>query len=142
MKKILFALVVLFSGLSYADQCQWNSPSDAQSARDLVALHKEVMYWCQNCSEQKPSRIVKVEAVKIPVVNDEFNLGEGKKYRYVNLTTIVDGKEKTDNIDLAYTYVRTASDIFANIAQMVGCPSEGATTFIQTTNKNYKSEQF
>lgn len=131
--KLFFATVLLLSGFAAsADQCAWNSSSDANSAMALINLHKEVMHFCQNCGDDKPSFIAKVDAVKTAKVSGE------KAYRTV---TLISGKQQQE-VDLAYLYVRTASDMFANVAQLVGCPSEGAVTFIQTTNKNQKIQHY
>lgn len=138
MKKVLMSLVLFGSSYAFADQCAWNSPSDARAAVELINVHNQVMFWCQNCGENKASAIATVEAVRAPKIDDKFNIGGGKPYRYVVVT--VKGKEV--ELDLAYAYVRTSSDVFANLAHLTGCPSEGATTFIQTTNKNKKVAHF
>lgn len=138
MKNILLTLILLLSVSARADQCEWNSPSDAKSAVELIKLHNEIMFWCQNCYEEKPSAITQVESARAPKVNDEYNIGKGKPFRYVVVT--VKGKEV--GLDLAYTYIRTASDIFTNLSHLTGCPSEGATSFIQTTNNNKKIAHF
>lgn len=132
MKTIISAFVLLLSFAASADQCQWNSPSDATSARQLINLHKEVMFFCQNCDDTKPSFIAQVDSVKTAQVKGE------KAYRTVTLVS----KGQEQEVDLAYLYVRTASNIFANVAQLVGCPSEGAVTFIETTNKNQKIQHY
>ncbi len=131
--KLFLATVLVMSGLAAnADQCAWNSPTDAKSARELILLHKEVMHFCQNCGEDKPSFIATIDDVKVAKVEGE------KAYRTVSLQS---GKQSQE-VDLAYLYVRTASNVFANVAQLVGCPSEGAVTFIETTNKNKKVQHF
>jgi len=136
MRSIL-ALFITVTGLTaYADQCQWNTASDAESARALINLHKEVMFYCQNCGDSKPSFIAEVKSVRTGQASMQ---GQRYPYRVVNLT--LDNNEQKE-VDLAYLYVRTASDMFANTAQLVGCPSEGAVTFIQTTNRNQKLQHY
>lgn len=136
MKSIL-ALIITITGLSaFADQCQWNTASDAESARALINLHKDVMFYCQNCGDAKPSFISEVKSV----ATAQAKMGNQKyPYRTVMLT-LENGSQQ--EVDLAYLYVRTASDIFANTAQLVGCPSEGAVSFIQTTNRNQKLQHY
>lgn len=120
MKFFIFALTLAASFSALADQCAWNKLTDAKSAKALIKGN-DIILWCQNCGEKNPSNILSVKDVKLTKPdNNYFELG----------VTYTDGKK--DSIDLAYTYVRTASDIFTNVAQLVGCPSEGATTFIQT----------
>ncbi|MBY0414119.1 MAG: hypothetical protein K2Q18_08130 [Bdellovibrionales bacterium] len=117
--KFILLLSAIFSSAAFADQCQWNSKSDAASALKLLKGN-EIILWCQNCGEAKPSYIVKVNSAKQKVP------GEG--FREITVETA----KGPESIDLAYTYVRTASNVFTNMAQLVGCPSTGATTFIQT----------
>ncbi len=120
MKLFIFAITLAASFSALADQCAWNKLTDAKSAKALIK-DNDIILWCQNCGEKNPSTIMKVTAVNVTKpANDFFEIN----------VTYADGKK--DSIDLAYTYVRTASDVFTNVAQMVGCPSEGATTFIQT----------
>ena len=120
MKLFIFALTLAASFSALADQCAWNKLTDAKSAKSLIKGN-DIILWCQNCGEKNPSNILKVKEVRITKPETAyFELG----------VTYMDGKK--DSIDLAYTYVRTASDVFTNVAQLVGCPSEGATTFIQT----------
>ncbi len=133
--KMLIAALLLFVFNAQADQCQWNSSTDATSAVALIKMHKEVMHFCQNCGDGKPSFISMIDDAG---TTQASMAGKKAPYRTVKLTS---GKETTE-VDLAYLYVRTGSDIFANVAQLVGCPSEGATTFIQTTNRNQKIMHF
>jgi len=136
MRSILALLLTVTGLTAFADQCQWNTASDADSARALINLHKEVMFYCQNCGDTKPSFIAEVKSVR----TGQATMGDQRyPYRTVNLT-LAGGEQK--EVDLAYLYVRTASDMFANTAQLVGCPSEGAVTFIQTTNRNQKLQHY
>ena len=137
MKKIVLLLLILSGYAAQADQCSWNNSSDVEYAIKLIKANKEVMYFCENCDEKKPSTVFTVTKVE----NKRATM-QGKEYPYrqVVLTGHSENKNEVinDQIDLAYLYVRTGSDIFANVAQLVGCPSEGATTFIQTTNRRKK----
>lgn len=121
MKKLLVVVLVLTSFSSFADQCAWNTTSDTKSAKELLE-NNDVMLWCQNCDEKKPSNIFAVREVIIGKPDAKLR----------EIKAILEYNKGETSLDLAYTYVRTASDIFTNLAQLVGCPSHGATTFIQT----------
>jgi hypothetical protein len=125
MKFLVFLATVFSMHYASADQCQWNKSTDAESAKKLITGN-DIIFWCQNCGEAKPSNIYRVLTVSTQKAAKDTNYRVVK----VNAEYLVD-KNGTE-LDLAYTYVRTASDIFTNVAQLVGCPSEGATTFIQT----------
>jgi hypothetical protein len=130
MKFFIFGLTLVASFSAMADQCAWNKFTDAKSAKSLIKGN-DIILWCQNCGEKSPSNILKVKEVKLTKPdNNYFELG------------VTYSDNKTDSIDLAYTYVRTASDLFTNVAQLVGCPSEGATTFIQTGPGKKKTAHF
>lgn len=112
-------LVLVSVSLSaFADQCAWNTISDAISAKGLVT-NKDIIFWCQNCNE-KPSAILHTRSATIARKDGSNRL----------TVTLSDGKK--ESLDLAYTYVRVASDIFANVSHLVGCESEGAMTFVKT----------
>ncbi len=117
--KFLATLVLASISMSaFADQCAYNTLTDAISAKGLLT-NKDVIFWCQNCT-QKPSGIVRVTSATIA-------RKDGSNMLTVKLTN-----GKKEELDLAYTYVRTASDIFANVSHLVGCESDGAMTFIKT----------
>ncbi len=118
MKFLATLVLASFSFGALADQCAWNTLTDAISAKGLLT-NKDVIFWCQNCTE-KPSAIMRVSSATI-----------ARKDGSNQLTVTLSGGKK-ESLDLAYTYVRTASDIFANVSHLVGCESEGAMTFIKT----------
>lgn len=120
MKFFLLALALTTSFSALADQCAYNNFTDAKSAKHLIK-DNEIILWCQACGEKQPSNILKVTDIKVDKPANNF---------YELTVKYANGNQ--DSIDLAYTYVRTASDVFTNLAQLVGCPSDGATTFIQT----------
>lgn len=115
-----FFLALFLIPHAFADQCAWNKLSDAKSASQLLK-NNDIILWCQNCDEVRPSNIQRIKDLAVT------KPGPG----YHEISVLLDNG-KVEMIDLAYTYVRTASDIFTNVAQLVGCPSSGATTFIQT----------
>ncbi|MBK9324577.1 MAG: hypothetical protein IPM97_16805 [Bdellovibrionaceae bacterium] len=135
MKNVLVILSIFIGHIAFADQCQWTSGADSASALQLINLHKEVMYFCQNCGDNKPSYISEIDSA----TNTQAEMS-GKKFPFRTIKLSKGGS--TDEVDLAYLYVRTGSDIFANVAHLVGCPSSGAITFIQTTNTNKKIQHF
>ena len=121
MKKIVFGLLACYNFIAFADQCAYNKISDAKSAKSLLK-NNEVILWCQNCGEKTPSQIFRVLDIK------QVDQGGG----YHEIVASLEYNVGDVPLDLAYTYVRTGSDIFTNVAQLVGCPSSGATSFIQT----------
>ncbi len=137
MKTTLLTLTATlgFAFPAMADQCAWINRTDSQSAIQLINLHKEVMHFCQNCGDGKPSFIDRIDSAQTAQAEMQ-----GQKYPY--RTVILKAGDEQTSVDLAYLYVRTASNIFANVAHLVGCPSEGAVTFIQTTNTNQKIQHF
>jgi hypothetical protein len=119
MMRFTILTLALLSTTAMADQCAWNSKTDAASALKLLKGN-DIITWCQNCGDRKPSYIAKVISAKQATPQAGFK------------EITVETNKGTESIDLAYTYVRTATNVFTNMAQLVGCPSSGATTFIQT----------
>ena len=63
MTKLIIGLLSLVMAQSaLADQCAWNSKTDAESAIKLLK-GSDVMLWCHNCQEAKPSKIFKVSSI-------------------------------------------------------------------------------
>ena len=118
MKFLATIVFASFSISAFADQCAYNTLTDAISAKGLLT-NKDVIFWCQNCT-QKPSGIVRVTSATIARKDGS------------NMLTVKLSNGKKEELDLAYTYVRTSSDIFANVSHLVGCESDGAMTFIKT----------
>ncbi len=118
MKFIMTLVLASVSMSAFADQCAWNTVSDAISAKGLLT-NKDIIFWCQNCHE-KPSAIVHANSATI-----------ARKNGSNELTVSLAGGRK-ESLDLAYTYVRVSSDVFANVSHLVGCESEGAMTFVKT----------
>ncbi|MFL5783417.1 MAG: hypothetical protein ACJ76H_02335 [Bacteriovoracaceae bacterium] len=127
--KFLAALVLAtISFGALADQCAYNTITDAISAKGLLT-NKDVIFWCQNCS-QKPSNIKRARSATVARKNGTNEV----------TVTLSDGKKEA--IDLAYVYVRTATDIFANVSHLVGCESTGAMTFVKTGPGTRKEAHF
>ncbi len=80
------------------------------------------MLWCNSCGEKKPSKIFKVLTIE----------KEKPMTGYFQVKVNLEENVKPIDLDLAYTYVRVSSSMFANVAHLVGCPSTGQITFIKT----------
>ncbi len=126
MKAILSLVVLLSTSAAMADQCQWNSKTDGRSALEFLKKGSEVILWCQKCNEVKGSVVNIVDDVKIDKKINQISL---KLHQKNSGQKLFNGD--FSDVDLAYSYVRTSSDTFANLAHLVGCPSTGATTFLQ-----------
>lgn len=128
MKFLTFIALTSLSFAAFADQCAYNTITDAVSAKGLLT-NKDVIFWCQNCTE-KPSNIKKVVSASVARKNGTNEM----------TVKLADGKKEA--IDLAYVYVRTASDIFANVSHLVGCETTGAMTFVKTGPGTKKEAHF
>jgi hypothetical protein len=126
MKHLLLIATFFSMTTAFADQCAWNTKTDGKSALNFLSPGAEIVFWCQNCNEVKASVINIIDEVKIDTESNQVSI---KAHQKSSGKKLFDGKFY--GIDLAYTYARTATDIFANMAHLVGCPSDGATTFIQ-----------
>ncbi len=134
---VLIASVLVFQSAAFADQCAWNDVKYASAAKKLFfqpgsngqPSYRDVIFWCQNCGEKKPS--TKFHITDVKTSKAQMN-GKTFDYRVVKVKAeyLVD-KDGTE-IDLAYTYVRTGPKTFTNLAHLVGCPSEGAISHIET----------
>lgn len=130
--KAIIALVIAFVGLTaQADQCAYNTKTDGTSAKALIQKNTELIDWCLNCGEMRAGLIYVATDVKVNPETNEVMVKGVFKHSKKPVTQFVD-QQGWHSIDLAYTYVRTASDIFTNLSHLVGCPSQGSYTFIQT----------
>lgn len=128
MKFLVTLAIASLSFAAFADQCAYNTITDAVSAKGLLT-NKDVIFWCQNCTE-KPSNIKRVVSASV-----------ARKSGTNEVTVkLADGKKEA--VDLAYIYVRTASDIFANVSHLVGCETTGAMTFVKTGPGKKKEAHF
>lgn len=140
MKAILIFALTFAGIMAQADQCAYNTKTDGTSAKQLIQKNVELIDWCLNCQEMRPGLIYVVTDVKVNPGSNELMVKGTFKHSKKPLTQFVN-PEGWHSIDLAYTYVRTASDIFTNLSHLVGCPSEGSYTFIQTKG-NSKQPHF
>lgn len=109
MRRWLAALVlavVFVAPLAEADQCQL---VDAEIAGRAVAAirtsHGRVLSYCAPCGDPDPV----ASAARMPhtVVNSGSSV-------------LIDGTE----VDLAYTYLEVAPNVFENVALRTGCPAQ------------------
>lgn len=92
------------------------------------------MQWCTNCNDNaSPGKVYEVVSSKVKKAGE---LG-GRTYYELEITQ-KDKKGKTfvENVDLSYVYVNTGGNIYANLANLVGCYTFGEVTFIQTFQGN------
>lgn len=106
MKKLILLASLFVSSLAFADQCQIVDAEVAARAKLLIKNNSEVILHCKPCGD-------KVSQSKIHVVRSfktqggEFLLNNDKKLI----------------VDLAYTYVKVAPNMFVNVAKVTGCPA-------------------
>lgn len=100
MKKALLLIIALFFSLSaFADQLQWLSKKEAQTAVTFLQKQKVVLLYC-GCCDSDPMRYVKITNVTIQSTGFEG-------YYEVVLQGIDNyGKEVSEAIDLAYTHIQ------------------------------------
>ena len=101
------ALTLLFvAPLAYADQCEIVSPEIADHAvAAILASHGRVLSHCGPCGDPAPS----LASATLP--HDVHNSGSA---------VVIDGVA----VDLAYTYLEVAPNVFENIALRTGCPAQ------------------
>ncbi len=110
-KSILFGVVLfLLEGVASADQCQWNSKTEANDAFKILSKEKYVYLFC------KPCRETQVRKVKLNSIFIEQQL---QSYHAIVINPNQGSKEEV--LDLAYTYVQTGKNTLTNLAGMVGC---------------------
>jgi hypothetical protein len=111
MKSIILTLSALtlfaLSNSAHADQCQIISKAQALAAVERINIGDSVQHWCEPCDEEE-SKTVAVT---------EIEVRSGKSGWQVS----INGK----SIDLAYTFVKSASEDFAyvNLALLANCPA-------------------
>jgi len=144
MKKafLFFAVVFAAAIIVRADQCAWNSKTDGTSAKQLIQKNVELIDWCGACDEKKPGLIYVVTDTKIDKATGEIAVKGIYKSSKKAVNSIVTTPDGWHMLDLAYTYVRTSSDTFANLAHLVGCPSHGSYSFIQTMGNSKRPHYY
>jgi hypothetical protein len=104
MKTVLItAAVLLAPAAAHADQCQLLDDAVADRVRAVMAKPMRVAELCEPCGEKVPG---------LPFLPRSVDI--------IGSELVLDGTPR----DLAYTYVKTASNKFENLAMLVGCPVE------------------
>jgi hypothetical protein len=139
MKAILLALS-LISSSAFADQCAWNSRAIADRGAKLIKQlagingEKPSAYTlCEPCGETKMERVVLNEdnsnASGFDVGFAQAEMG-GEKFKTYWEVSLNRASASPVKVDLAYVYVKTAKDVYANVATLVNCPVQGVTPVI------------
>jgi hypothetical protein len=90
---------------------------------------------CEPCGETK---LVRVELDQDNSNASGYDIGfaqaemGGEKYKTYWEVTLNRNSANPQNVDLAYVYVKTAKDVYANVATLVNCPVQGVTPVIYT----------
>jgi hypothetical protein len=107
-------LVAAIGTSAHADQCQVVNKDQATWAQKHIKASGKIISWCEKCTPNTKSAPTAATNVK----TTPFKGGS-------DVEIVVNGK----SIDLAYTYVQTGADTWANLAFLVGCPASGVQPF-------------
>lgn len=100
---VLAIALLLVAPLAYADQCEIVSPEIAgRAVAAIQASHGRVLAHCAPCGDAAPS----LASATLP--RDVHSSGTA---------VVIDGLA----VDLAYTYLEVAPNVFENIALRTGC---------------------
>jgi hypothetical protein len=120
---IVAGLLVAAIGTSaHADQCQVVNKDQSTWAQKHIKASGKIISWCEGCADKTKS----APTVATNVKTTPFKGGSAG-----DVEISVNGKA----IDLAYTYVQTGADTWANLAALVGCPATGAKPFTDGKTK-------
>lgn len=131
MKKTLLIIIALFLSLSaFADQLQWLSKEDAQTAATFLQKQKVVLLYC-GCCENDPMRYVKIAKVTVQSTGYEG-------YYEVILRGIDNyGKEVSEAIDLAYTHIQE-DNVAICVGLLLGMECDPCQDIIPWKTPNFK----
>lgn len=118
MKALLVAAVLLAPAAAHADQCQLLDDDVADRVRTIMAKPMRVAELCEPCGEKVPD---------LPFLPRTVEIGS---------ELVIDGKAR----DLAYTYVKTASDKFENLALLAGCPVDDVSPSLRVDAETANGE--
>lgn len=106
-----------------ADQCQWLlEPEVARRAIELLEVNREVVAFCELCGDTVPDPPYAVHTVAEVPKPDARAIA-------------VNGEE----IDLAYTYIRTSEHEYRNLAVLAGCDASGMSTTLRVDRETPSS---
>jgi hypothetical protein len=104
--------------LAHADQCaSLGEHAMAARAAALVRAHPSVVSYCEPCGERVPGAPQEVRRVEVARSGDGWSVA-------------IDRRE----VDLAYTFVRTATDRYQNLAALVGCPAQDVSDHLDVSD--------
>jgi hypothetical protein len=144
---IIFATILTAAGPALADQCAWNDLAIARRGAALVKTlagitgeEPSVYTLCEPCG-QTVSQLTRVKIDKDATSTSGLDVTYKKVRGYaVQPAQAPTYWEFTMNAksaapqsqDLAYLYVKTAANVYANVATLVNCPVDGVTPVIYT----------
>lgn len=99
-----------WSASARADQCAVLDKTTAAHAVDALHRYSDVVSYCEPCGELAPGEPVDTTGAEARRFAGGFEV-------------VLDHQP----IDLAYTYVRTSSHRYENLAALVGCPTRGVS---------------
>lgn len=144
---IVFAVLLTIAAPAFADQCDWNDLAIARRGAALVKAlagitgeEPSVYTVCEPCGES----VAQLTRVKL---DEDTTSASGLDVTYKKVRGFaVDPKQAPTywqvtmnskstapkSQDLAYLYVKTAANVYANVATLVNCPVSGVTPVIYT----------
>ena len=142
---VLAALLVSVCSASsaLADQCAWTERGAADAARTLVINNGLVIYeFCKFCDDHAMKKVVvKKEANGDPDLHykkrSETGLNDNRHKYYWELMVNQAPTNIADSIaiDLAYSYIKTGPNTYANLSALTSCPSVDVDPFVDGTGK-------
>lgn len=135
--KLLIASFLVFSANVMADQCEWTNKSIAVNAvnriNDLASANNQapsIYTQCEPCGE--------TELVRMPLglkadgkLNVSFKKADSSDKTSTFWTiSVTDVNGQSQEIDLAYVYLKTGTSTYTNLANMVACPVAGVSPFL------------
>ena len=114
MKSVTITLALgglLVATTAHADQCEWVGEPRPRRPPPILAKKPKVIEFCEPCGDKAPGTPF------VPTTLERAAVGDG--YQAVS----IDGRSR----DLAYTYVKTSTTHYENLAVLAGCPAEGVS---------------
>lgn len=124
MKKFFLTLCLAFAFLSTlrADQLLYITKTQAEQAVELLSKHSELLIWCACCAtESETWSLVKIRKVYMSFPLDGRYSDENGDDYYVVIVEGIDheGKKVKEELDLAYTHVRTLGGWTECVGQLI-----------------------
>jgi hypothetical protein len=156
--------LLLTTSAAFADQCAYNDYKTAAAAREVIkrladinSQKPSIYTYCEPCGAKFISRVylspnhdaqgahqnpydVRVEAVQNGDILEDKPLGirtPNSRAGFWRLRAYLDqGLAKYADFDLAYTYVKVGAGRYLNVANIVGCPADDVSLFVETDGVN------